>query len=107
MVISEKARIPLLTFFLSFIPKMGFREDTQKLADKFGNGGAEGGALTERDDLDDEKPVVVVVHDGDLSEGEAKEIEDRLGPKNKEDEEDDEGDFRQLCNIAHNCTQLI
>lgn|ERR1711934_462247 len=81
---------PEPSFIRKMKQQMGFREDTQKLADKFGNGGAEGGALTERDDLDDEKPVVVVVHDGDLSEGEAKEIEDRLGPKNKEDEEDDE-----------------
>ena len=79
---------------------MGFREDTQKLADKYGNGDAEGDALPDRDDLEDEKPVVVVVNDGDLTEGEAKKIEDRLGVDaegcGKDDKEDDEGKLRQI-----------
>ena len=73
---------------------MGFREDTQKLADKFGEGGAGGDALPDRDDLDDEKPVVVVVNDGDLTESEAKKIEERLGTtegSKREDEEEDKG----------------
>ena len=74
---------------------MGFREDTQKLADKFGTGATGGDALPDRDDLEDEKPVVVVVNDGDLTEGEAKKIEDRLGgnscDKDDEDEDEDEG----------------
>ena len=89
---------------------MGFREDTQKLADKFGNGGAgaEGATLPDRDDLEDEKPVVVVVNDGDLTEGEAKKIEDRLGAKgcDEDNEEDNEGkgDWRHFCNHAHICT---
>ena len=71
---------------------MGFREDSQKLADKFGEGGAGGDALPDRDDLDDEKPVVVVVNDGDLTESEAKKIEERLGTtegSSREDEEDE------------------
>ena len=73
---------------------MGFREDSQKLADKFGEGDAGGDALPDRDDLDDEKPVVVVVNDGDLTESEAKKIEERLGTtegSKREDEEEDKG----------------
>merc|ERR1712039_343440 len=71
--------------------QMGFREDTQKLADKFGEGGA-GDVLPDRDDLDDEKPVVVVVNDGDLTESEAKKIEERLGTTESSKREDEEED---------------
>ena len=68
------------------------------MTDKFGNGDAEGDALPDRDELEDEKPVVVVVNDGDLTEGEAKKIEDRLGAEGlgKDDKEDDEGKLRQF-----------
>ena len=58
--------------------KVGFREDAHKVSDKFGDGCAEGAVLPERDELDEEKPVVVVVNEGDLTESEARVIEKRL-----------------------------
>ena len=62
------------------------------MSDKFGDGCAEGAVLPERDELDDEKPVVVVVNEGDLTESEAKVIEKRLETKGCEDSVDDNED---------------
>merc|ERR1712039_163024 len=48
--------------------------------------------VTQRYMGDDEKPVVVVVNDGDLTESEAKKIEERMGTtegSKREDEEED------------------